>query len=204
MRDPKDKTQYPRTKALSNSLRLKSLDDVKRRQNVSNIVSRLPILRTLNEAQNQLVKLTPTWQRWCAKQQPVDQSTSAIENYASLSNLDGKVLTIKCTQSSTATLLKHRQSSLLEAINNNGFEQIKTVRVIMSLSQPDQEFNSRSSDDPSFISNTSPKKPPSNELTRPRPSVASLKSIEATQSLIKNEQLAKSLKRLANTLKKHF
>jgi hypothetical protein len=207
MSDINNKNSKPNRKVLSNSLRLKSPHSVKSRQNVSNILNRLPFLRQLNESQNQLLSITPTWQNWCAT-----QANSIITEFASPANIDNEILTISCTQSSTATLLKHQQSSLIKALHQAGFEQIKKLRVQMALKQ-----NSRSSDvdedltnhqslktkqSPAQWENTSSSKTSLSETNWHKPSASSIKSIEAAQSIIKNEHLAASLKRLAETLKK--
>jgi hypothetical protein len=190
MTDSKDNTRYPQSKILSNSLRLKSPKNITSRQNVSNILNRLSYLRTLSQAQNQLLLVTPVWQQWCA-----NQTGSVITDYASPASLDGKTLTISCKQSSTATILKHTQSSLLEALHKRGFDQIQSIRVQMSLNQSDHE---------QCINSTinSPKMPSQPTIAKRKPSAASLKSIETTQSLVKNQDLAAALKRLAETLKK--
>lgn len=193
MTDSKEKTQALQTKTLSNSLRLKSPSNVKSRQNVSNILNRLPYLRTLNETQNQLLKITPIWQQWCTQ-----QSGSPISGFASPANLDGNILSISCQQSSTATILKHSKGSLLKALNDQGFEHIQSVRIQMSLSQKADNLNNNIAGNLTHQN----EKQHSNAGASRKPSAASLKSIESTQSLVKNEQLAASLKRLAETLKR--
>jgi len=67
-KDPNSQRAKAQPKILSNSLRLKSPHNVKRRQNVSTLLNRLPFLRTLNEAQNQLLAIAPVWQQWCSNQ----------------------------------------------------------------------------------------------------------------------------------------
>ncbi|MFT6407706.1 MAG: hypothetical protein ACJAQ6_001120 [Arenicella sp.] len=199
MSDRNNKNPKPKLKPLSNSLRLKSPHSVRSRQNVSNILSRLPFLRKLNETQNQLISITLTWQKWCA-----DQANPIINEFASPTIFDGEILTISCTQSSTATLLKHQQSSLLEALHKAGFEQIKSLRLQMTLTQ--KSSATESADDSSHQQDLKTKQTntPSvaSEEKWPKPSASSVKSIETVQTLIKNEQLAESLKRLAETLKK--
>ena len=194
MPDSKDNTQSHQTKTLSNSLRLKSPNNVKRRQNVSNILNRLPYLRTLNEAQNKLLRVTPVWQKWCAA-----QTGPNITDFASPASLDGKTLTISCKQSSTATILKHTQNSLLDALQKHGFEQIQSIRIKMSL---DQNSDISNSDLTNKLALTGKNSLDLSAAPNRKPSAASLKSIESTQSLVSNEHLAASLKRLAETLKK--
>ena len=197
MPNSKDKTQYSQVKTLSNSLRLKSPHSVKSRQNVANILIRLPFLRKLNETQNQLLRVTPVWQQWCT-----DQSNSIIADFASPASLEGGVLTLSCKQSSTATILKHQQSSLLKALNSQGFENVQSIRVQMSLNQPLSESNKDRGETMGSDSATQEKNQNASETSWVKPSAASLKSIEVAYSRIENEQLAASLKRLAETLKK--
>jgi hypothetical protein len=207
MSNSNNKKPKPQHKTLSNSLRLKTPHNVKSRQSVSTILNRLPFLRQLNESQNQLLSITPIWQKWCA-----DQANSVITSFASPANIDAELLTISCTKSSTATLLKHQKTSLLETLHQAGFDQIKSIRVQMTLNQPTPHIEddkiSMSLGGPTSqqlaakLSGTQSHNTPSSEATWQKPSAASVRSIEVTQSLIKNEQLAASLKRLAETLKK--
>jgi len=184
--------QKQSAKTLSNSLRLKSPQGVKRKQNVANILERLPFLRQLNVLQNQLLSVTPVWQKWLNQ-----ENNQSIRQYATLANLDEETLVIKCTQTSVATLIKHQQSSLLEHLHKSGFEQIQTIRIQMRLE------NSNSLDTPNQKSLSDENQSTSSSDSKwKRPSESSLKSIEATTSTIKNEQLAASLQRLTDTLKK--
>ena len=203
MHDSNSKNKTSRKKTLSNSLRLKSPHSVRSRQSVSSILNRLPFLHQLNQTQTQLLKLTPIWQQWCAKQDCSDQISSEITDFASLSSIDGSTLSISCTQSSTATILKHQHNSLLKELKAAGFDQIQSIRIQMSLGNQTAELNDYS-DNPHVREETShtSNSPTVDAVSWPKPSTASIKSIEATQSLIKNEQLAESLKRLAETLKK--
>lgn len=201
---PNSNHKKPQHKSLSNSLRLKIPHSVKSRQSVSSILNRLPFLRQLNESQNQLLSITPIWQKWCA-----DQANPVITDFASPANIDAERLTISCTQSSTATLLKHQKTSLLETLHKAGFDQIQSIRVEMTLNNPtpyiedDEVSISTSQHKVTKRNETHSLNPPSSsEAAWHTPSASSIKSIEATQSIIKNEQLAASLKRLAETLKK--
>ena len=208
-------------KVLSNSLRLKSPHGFKSRQNVSTILNRLPFLRALNETQNQLLAIAPVWHQWCSSQESQDKTRSHISEFASLASINADELCICCTQSTIATLLKFKQSSLLEELHQKGFTHIHKVRIQMSLSRQTSSPQStqhmytptnlsipqtQSHIQESYIEESHSKedKGSSTHSSKawPKPSSASVKSIEATQSLIKNEQLAASLKRLAETLKK--
>ncbi len=178
--------------SLSNSLRLKSPKDIKRKQNVANILGRLPFLRQLNALQNQLLSVTPVWQTWL--NQINDQ---VISQSAALASLDGETLLINCTSTSAATLIKHQQGSLLDHFHKSGFEHIKTIRIQMQL-EPRNSLKAANKEphadqrQNNSLSGSKWKKP----------SESSLKSIEAAMLNTKNEQLAASLQRLADTLKK--
>lgn len=177
---------------LSNSLRLKSPQDIKRKQNVAHILERLPFLRQLNALQNQLISVAPAWQKWLN-----EINNQVISQFAALASLEGETLCINCTRTSAATLIKHQQGSLLEYLHKSGFEHIKTIRIQMQL-------------EPSSTPDTANKEPltdhskshSSSNSQWKKPSESSLKSIEAATSSIKNEKLAASLQRLADTLKK--
>ena len=196
-------------KVLSNSLRLKSPHGFKSRQNVSTILNRLPFLRALNETQNQLLAIAPVWHQWCSSQESQDKTRTSISEFASLTSINADELCICCTQSTIATLLKFKQNNLLEELHQKGFAHIQKIRIQMSLSThaSSQHSTQHTSANQTNLSNQqteshSKEDKSSSTQSWPKPSSASLKSIEATQSLIKNEQLAASLKRLAETLKK--
>jgi len=197
MPDSNDKSQNSKPKTLSNSLRLKSPNSVKSRQSVSQILDRLPLIKKLNATQNQLLSITPIWQKWCS-----DQASSISTEYASPASIKAGVLTISCKQSSTATILKHQQNSLLDALKNAGFEQIQTISIQMSLNHAPSELTKANNQIPIQTADSRAKNSDQARGAWSKPSAASLKSIEATQALTKNEQLAASLKRLAETLKK--
>jgi len=206
-KDPNSQRAKAQPKILSNSLRLKSPHNVKRRQNVSTLLNRLPFLRTLNEAQNQLLAIAPVWQQWCSNQHIQNKTNPIISEFASLASVNADELTISCKQSSIATILKFQQSDLLETLHSAGFNHIQKLRIQMSLAhlsvahnfdQANELSSKRVNQKPSDYTEQSS----STTKAWPKPSAASLKSIEAAQSLIKNEQLAASLKRLAETLKK--
>jgi len=178
--------------SLSNSLRLKSPQDIKRKQNVANILERLPFLRQLNALQNQLISVTPAWQKWLNQ---VDNKV--ISQFAALASLDGETLYINCTRTSAATLIKHQQGSLLEHFHKSGFEHIKSIQTQMQLEQT----NAPKAATKETLAEQSQSDSLSSSKWK-RPSESSLKSIEAATQSTKNEQLAASLQRLADTLKK--
>lgn len=202
MHNRKDKTQNaqskPRkTKALSNSLRLKSPFNVKHNQSVLTILNRLPILQTINNKQSHLQKLTSIWLHWCATQETSDSNAAFITDNASIVNLEGDALVIDCTHASVATLLKHRRANLLKTLSMNGFEQLTTVRIQISPTKTVIKNNNHKVKTDQYHRRTSM----TGLIDDRKPSAESLKSIDATRSTIKNKQLAASLKRLSDTLK---
>ena len=174
---------------LSNSLRLKSPQGIKAKQNLANILERLPFLRQLNALQNQTLNVMPVWQAWLKH-----NDNEMISRFASLSNVSDNTLYIQCTQSSTATLLKHKKGSLLEQLQKTGFEQIQNIKIQMQLNTSQATSNAK----PTMEDH---RRLEADKLWK-KPSASAIKSIEITQSNIKNEQLASSLQRLAETLKK--
>jgi len=182
--------QRQHSNVLSNSLRLKSPQGVKSKQNVANILGRLPFLRQLNALQNQLLNITPIWQAWLKQ-----NDNQIIKQFATLTSVSDNTLYIQCTQSSAATLLKHQKGGLLEHLHNSSFEQIHNIKIQMQLGT-----NQAATDPELTMSNTHGESISENNWKKP--SESAIKSIEITQSTIKNEQLATSLQRLAETLKK--
>jgi len=178
--------------SLSNSLRLKSPQDIKRKQNVANILERLPFLRQLNALQNQLLSVTPAWQKW------LDEiNNHVINQFAALASISDETLSISCTRTSAATLIKHQQGSLLEHLHKSGFEHIKVIRIQMQL-EPTNTLDTATKETRTDHSQSNS----SSNSKWKKPSESSLKSIETATSTIENEQLAASLQRLADTLKK--
>jgi hypothetical protein len=218
-----DSNQKPlkQKKVIPNSLRLKSsnkntFNGSVNQKNMATILNRLPFLHQLKEAQNSLLKLSPVWQRWCAEQagtstlnsyqKPQFENESKANNNSSLikqaklNSLNNSELSIVCTTPIIASLIKHRQSSLLTTLHEAGFDHIVRIKIQVSLHQTENnsDFQKHQQNDANSLkSDTS-----SQKNTRTKPDSSALKSIEATQSLINNEQLAASLQRLAETLKK--
>ncbi len=183
------------TPALPNSLRLKTPNSANSRQNMSSILQRLPLLRALTETQNSTQSLTPIWLTWCEHQHKARVSLALkLDQHASPTSLRQGSLNIACNNAAVASLIKHQLSSLLKAFHDAGLDHIKQIHVQMELAQTTSK--------PSRNSDTDQKSTVSDAKTqRIAPPSSAIKSIEATQSLIDNEQLAASLKRLAHTLR---
>jgi len=139
------------------------------------------------------LSLTPVWLEWCEQQRSKkgQKHFSASED-TSLVCIEDGVLNLACQNTTTATTLKHQQNDLLTHLQSAGFETIHRIRIKMDLTA------SRSSES-NLVNQTT------NQTQSPRatPSDSSIKSVESVQRRIKNEHLAASLKRLANTLKNH-
>jgi len=171
-----------------------------KRLNLANIVQRLPFHQRLSDSQSLILKVTPIWHEWCEQQRNRKGSKQfAAAADTRLTSFDNGVLTLACNNTSTATILKHKNTSLLVALQKAGFEQIKRIRVQMALSKTanpaSENFHSHNSYRAS--SGYQPER-----HFRDKPSDSSIKSLEAVHSRIENEQLASALQRLAETLKK--
>ena len=174
--------------ALPNSLRLKAPNSANNRQNMSSILQRLPFIQQINTKQNTMVKFQPTWLAWCAQTQKRHGSLALnLSEHALLSSVKQGIIHISCDNTGVASLIKHQQTKLLDAFHASGFDDISQIKVSMSLTQP---------------SKIKPTKQKQNKPKQtPESCGSAIKSIEATQSSIENEQLAASLERLAATLK---
>jgi len=156
----------------------------------ADLIRRLPIHQQLYSAQMTLVKLSPIWARW------VDLKLSKeFAETTRLTAIQNSVLSIACDNSSCASQIKHQQENLLGYLREHGFEQIKKVRI--TISQP--------------LDNSAIDKSASNAYQRAKQeslqhqaiqtSPQSLKAINSCQKSVKNEELAKSLAKLATTLR---
>jgi len=130
-----------------------------------------------------------------------------------LTSFDEGVLTLACSNTTTATTLKHKQASLLEAFQEAGFKQIKRIQVRMTLTKHKhraQSYQAQTNnhlpgdhslgDSRESLSNLQPSQQSHHQ--RDKPSDSSIKSVEAVTNRVKNEHLAEALQRLAETLKK--
>ena len=174
--------------SLPNSLRLKTPESAQNRQNMSSILQRLPLIRQINATQNSTLKYQPIWLTWCLQTQKRHGSLALkLNQYATLTSFKHGTIEISCKNTGSASLIKHQQNSLLNALHDAGFDEINRIKVHMSPAKTSTK--------------TSNKYATSQGSQRPKPSDSAVESIEATQSLIENEQLAASLRRLALTLK---
>lgn len=164
------------------------------RMKLVSIVQRLPFHQQLSSSQSLTLKLTPSWLEWCEEQ----RSKKGLKHFSAaqdtnLSNVENGVLTLACRNATTATALKHRKNELLTHFQQAGFDSVKRIHVRMELNDPH-----------ALSSNGEPRAISNNLLAnREQPSTASIKSVEAVTRRVKNERLASSLQRLANTLKNH-
>lgn len=184
------------------------------RLNVASIVQRLPFHQHISNSQSLILQATPIWHAWCEQQRKLnDAKQFAATNDATLTSFDEGVLTLACSNTTTATTLKHKHASLLEAFQEAGFKQIKRIQVRMTLTKHNyqaqnhptqtdsrQPGNHSFGGSPETLSNLQPSQQSHHQ--RDKPSDSSIKSVEAVTNRVKNEHLAEALQRLAETLKK--
>lgn len=163
---------------------------------LSTIVERLPLLRFLDESKAVLLKLQVDWQTWRQQNLP-----NVSEGAAHLSGYDTNTgqITICVNNASTAALIKHQKSSLLDAFQlaaktrqiRNPIHSIK-VRVNLESTSAAAEMLEN------FHKETAEQK----SHNSPRLDSASIKSIKNLESGVKNPELAAALNGLAATLSK--
>lgn len=164
------------------------------RLKLSTIVERLPMYRFLDQSQALMLKLQPAWHAWLNKHLPnvSDQNTCLL-------SLDAGSLTIGVNNSSTGSLIKHKQVSLLSTLNS-AFNQLEgksgskhklieklVLRVDLESTSIAADVKQRTiaSDDP-----------------REAPNTNSIESIQHLQKNVSNPDLAATLGALAETLKR--
>lgn len=200
MNDTKNKQQAiaKQKKVVPNSLRLKttssnSFNGSLNQKNMATILNRLPFLHQLKEAENSLLKLSPIWLRWCAAQ--ANNNTANLTTNSQLKALKNGELSIYCETPIIASLIKHQQNNLLSTLHDSGFKHINRIKTQVKLHQNDPNSEQ------SAINHLNEMQTILDKKARTKPDSDALKSIKAAQSHIKNEQLAASLSRLADTLK---
>jgi hypothetical protein len=185
----------------------------------ADIVQRLPLHRSLSESQTMLVQLTPHWQLWlnqaadngdvssaCRQNTQLEawqaSSNRASSNKASsenskrikptTANPDGGKLIISCDNATNATQIKQLQQSLIDYLNKNLVQSdptstlIKTIAVRLRYDATPVSLNTHK-----LLS------------TKAMTPIAetSIRAIEICQKTVSNQDLAKSLQQLANTLR---
>ena len=156
----------------------------------ADLIRRLPVHQQLNESQAALVKLTPIWQQWAKHSISANKITTECYQNTELSSLSNGKLVISCTSSIYASQIKHQQQSILESIIKAGITAVEHIKVQLRIpNQLRTESSNNERDAQPYI--------------KPSPlSANSLNAIEHCLKTVNNDQLAKSLKRLAKTLKK--
>ncbi|MEM7358565.1 MAG: DciA family protein [Pseudomonadota bacterium] len=154
------------------------------RTTAADIVRKLPLNQQLDASQAELIKLTPAWLEWARQALPLD----CINHYQLNSVRHGK-LVIVGENASSASQLKHLSQSLLEFLHEQGFAEIE--RITVRIQHPTQHFDTDSAVALAQL--------PSADFVTP--SDASLKSIDNCQKMVKSEQLADALAKLADTLR---
>ncbi len=155
------------------------------RLKLSTIVERLPLYRFLDQSRAALLKLQPAWQIW-QQQQPTAISYDA----AYLTGYDAGTLTISVNNASTAALIKHQKSSLISTLNSVIKVTAIKLRIDLDYTKAASEFQQHitANEKNNGIYNT--------------PNKAAIDSIESLQASIKNPDLADTIGKLAQTLKK--
>lgn len=208
-----DKTDYK--KVIPNSLKLKSsgknsFNGSVSHRNMTSILNRLPLLHQLKEAQNSLLKVSPIWQKWCVSQSSAQKLTInsvSLDDASHLKSLHEGELIISCDTPIIASLIKHQQNSLLKTFHDAGLNHILYIKTQVQLNYRHNHDQKPSQQSKADTHNTLEGADSSTEQqatlvkTRQKPNSEALKSIKATQSHVKNEQLVASLQRLADTLK---
>lgn len=177
------------------------------------ILQRLPIHRSLTDAQTILVELTPVLQAWlsyaveqriiskhCAETTTLEAWQSKTNSTTSPTQSMGK-LTISCATSSAANQLKHCQQSMTDFLN----KQLKrppapkpndSCNTNLIIDKIAIKLRLSSAHDLRENPTSSTKKSPAHQ-----PSKNSIAAIEACQKASRSEALANALKKLANTLR---
>lgn len=150
----------------------------------ADIIRRLPFNQQLDASQASVIKLTPSWLDWARETLPID-----CINHYHLNNVRHGSLAIVCENASSASQLKHLKQSLLDFLHEQGFAEIE--QIIVRIQHPTQQLNTDASAALDQLSSA-------DFVT---PSEDSLKAIENCQKMVKSEQLAKALAKLADTLR---
>ena len=162
----------------------------------ADIIRRLPLHRQLDAAQAMLVKLSPAWQSW--GRQAVTERRLSEDCFlgSQPSSLQSGVLAVTSNNSANASQIKHQQQSVLEYLHLKGFTEIKQLKVrIEHPTHSNFGHLSELSENP--LSSSLISRPPVDI-----PSQGSLQAIENCEKTVNSDELAKSLNKLANTLKK--
>ena len=172
----------------------------------ADIVQRLPLHRSLDESQAGLVTITPAWRDWLSTAVSNNEISSKSADTFQLvawrtspkatnrDQISGK-LVINCLDSTSATLLKQRQSSIIEQLNNRLRERrkphvIEALVIRLSLGTAELQLNVT----PKDVTNHHP-----TTLNEASYGVIN-RAISACEKQTTNEKLAKSLSNLASTL----
>ena len=159
------------------------------------IIRRLPLLRQLDAAQALLIKLTPVWQSW--GRQAVAEKKLSNDGFlgSQLSSVQSGTLVVASNNSANASQIKHQQQSLLDYLQLKGFTEIKQLKV--RIQHPTySNFDNLPGLSKNALTSSSIPRPPA-----VKPSRGSLQAIENCEKTVTNVELAKSLNKLAKTLK---
>lgn len=192
-------------KPVPNSLRMKYHSA----KTVASLVSRLPIQSKLDASQDLLAPLTPIWHAWytntlgsaavstastggmsvAGKSRAATDTPPQEDCFLKAINRDA--LVIACTNASKATLIKSQATSLLTSIHQQGYSQIKRVRVVMEL--PTQSLSQQVA---------ARRQLQQHKIVREKPSDSAIQAVESAANASSNSDLSNALTRLANTLRR--
>ena len=148
----------------------------------SAFLERLPITQRFTESQRFLLKLTPTWQKWCVGASK--QHNQRLDN-CQLTAFEKGVLSISVNNASTATLIKHQLESVLTALHKKGFTDVQKIRVQLKIQHKVEPHNST----------------PTSAVYQEKPDQAAISALQSAAKNTDNSELSESLERLAHTLK---
>jgi len=158
-----------------------------KRINLNNIINKLPIKHHLNESQNALIDFSITWNKWIQ-----NNLTSEIQKLVALNSFKNGVLSVRCTNASAASHLKHLQIGLRDAFNGAGHHQILDIKFDIDKKTTHPKVNNSLS---TGSENQHIKKEQRQALSE-----EALDTLEHCKKGIKNEKLSASLKKLYDTL----
>lgn len=164
----------------------------------ANLIRRLPVHQQLNESQAALVKLTPAWQQWAKQAISDNKITAECYQNTELSGFADNKLVITCSTAIYASIIKHQQQSILDSLLKAGSTVVKQLNIQLRLPTFESSTPGVNRTRDNEVPTVTPKSTP---LSTPLSS-NSLDAIENCLKSVNNEQLASSLKKLSETLRK--
>lgn len=167
----------------------------RRQVTAADLVSRLPLSKSLDESQSMIVALSPIFENWLNSSDQQKRLSAPCRSNSFLSAFQRGQLTIVCCNSSNASELKHLKQSLQAYLNSNysnsyscseaGPINSVKIRVDLSLGSPVKSI---------FVNSGS-------QRSEYSVSKNAIDAIDSCSKQVSDPQLAASLQNLANTLK---